>query len=324
MTEQPDRGSRLIDLARQEANAALAVLLDPATNPASAETHILEGWRLMFQGAEVHVDPADTTALSSWIRRTPTALSEHERSKAADLVTDLASRQALPPLERSAPRTPRELTLNVRGLQKVIDGYEPLLRPPALIRRNWLRRALATAAALAVLIAFLLTIQDKTDLGMGPWRGDYYPTHTFEGKPILRRDNDINFNWKREPPDERISADLFSMRWDTCLVIAEDTKFHFLLTSDDGSKLYVDGEPLIDMWKSKGRKSKDAPIDLEAGVHHLRLDYFEGRGSAMVTLEAAVDDQKPGPIPGGILYYPGDVLNFDDVCHAVKDKPSGD
>ena len=324
MTEQTERGSKLIELARQEANAALSVLLDPATNPASAETHILDAWRLTFEGADEEADPSDTAALSNWIRSAPTTLTDGERSKAAELVTELASRQSVPPLERSAPRLPRELVRHVRQLQQVIDGYEPLLSPPATIRRAWLRRGLATVASLAVLAVFLLTIQDKTDLGLGPWRGDYYPTRTFEGTPMLRRDDDINFNWRRDPPDERISADLFSMRWDTCLVTPEATKFHFLLSSDDGSRLYVDDEPLIDLWKSKGKNSDDAEIELEPGVHHLRLDYFEARGSAMVALEAAVDDQQPGPIPKGMLYYPGDVLNAEDVCHAVRDEPSSD
>lgn len=319
MTEQSETGSRLVDLARQEANAALSVLLDPATAPSSAEVHVLEAWRLICQGAGG--DATDTPTLTAWIRSGGSALSESERADAAKVVEELAARQTVTPLERGRGPTPRALVRHVKQLQRTIDAYEPELRPPALMRRIWLRRALAALSAFLVLAAFLVVIRDKTDLGTGPWRGDYYPTHTFEGKPILRRDADIDFNWKSKPPLERISADLFSMRWDTCLFLPEATEIHFWITSDDGSKLYVDGEPLIDLWEARGKASLDKAIELEAGVHHLRLDYFERRGSARITLEASIDGEQPGPIPKGLLYYPGDTLDPVDVCHAVRETP---
>lgn len=318
MTSRNDQGSRTIDLARQEANAALSILLDPATGPSSAEVHILGSWRLLFEGVDESARSEDATELCAWIQSNAKPLTASQRERAATLVSELAKRECVAPRERRTGPGHRELLKHVRGLQRVIEAFEPDLRTPAAMRRIWLGRVAAVVAALVVLTAFLLVIRDKTDLGNGPWRGDYYPTHTFEGTPILRRDSDIDFSWGHQPPLERISADLFSMRWDTCLVLPEDATFRFWLTSDDGSRLFVDGTPIIDLWEARGRAQKDATMDLEAGVHHLRLDYFERRGSAGVTLRASIDGEKPGPIPGDLLYYPGDELDAADPCRAVR------
>jgi len=318
VTDRDDAGSRTIELARQEANAALSILLDPASSASSAESHIVDSWRLLFEGASSVEPPADADALCAWIRASAAPLSEGARDQAAALVSELAGRQQIAPIQRGAGPGHRRLTKHARDLQRVVDSFEPKLRSPVAIRRVWLGRGAAVLAALAVAAAFVVVIRDKADLGTGPWRGDYYPTHTFEGAPILRRDADIDFSWGRKPPLERISADLFSMRWDTCMVLREATQVHFLLTSDDGSKLFLDGETVIDLWEAKGKAKLDKAVELEAGVHHLRLDYFERRGSAQVVLQASVDGEKPGPIPRGLLYYPGDNLNAEDPCHAVK------
>ena len=54
----------------------------------------------------------------------------------------------------------------------------------------------------------------------------------------------------------------------------------FSLTSDDGSRLYIDGRIAIDNDGSHGAVLKESSLNLEAGKHTLRLEYFDGGGGA--------------------------------------------
>ena len=64
--------------------------------------------------------------------------------------------------------------------------------------------------------------------------------------------------------------------------------YRFVLTSDDGSRLYIDGKLLIDNDGVHAPLAKSATIDLVPGPHSLRLPYFQGpKFQVALTLEVA-------------------------------------
>jgi outer membrane protein OmpA-like peptidoglycan-associated protein len=66
-------------------------------------------------------------------------------------------------------------------------------------------------------------------------------------------------------------------------------KYDFHLKSDDGSKLFIDGRPLIDNDGVHAEHEEDGSVALEAGVHSMRLEYFQGpRASIALVLEVSV------------------------------------
>jgi hypothetical protein len=53
-------------------------------------------------------------------------------------------------------------------------------------------------------------------------------------------------------------------------------KYHFALASDDGSKLYIDGEIIINNDGVHPTVRMDGSVLLTGGIHTIRLSYFQG------------------------------------------------
>ncbi|GAB1510802.1 hypothetical protein JCM33774_28440 [Actinophytocola sp. KF-1] len=66
--------------------------------------------------------------------------------------------------------------------------------------------------------------------------------------------------------------------------IGEGGDYAFRLTSDDGSRLYIDDQLVIDHDGLHGETSKDGTIALAAGYHSLRVEYFEAGGEQVLRL----------------------------------------
>ena len=81
--------------------------------------------------------------------------------------------------------------------------------------------------------------------------------------------------------------------------------------SDDGSRLFIDGERVIDNWQDQAGNWKDYTARLEAGVHHLRVEYYENGGDALAILNLT---GPAGPLPPSALRPPR--LSGDDVVCA--------
>jgi hypothetical protein len=68
-----------------------------------------------------------------------------------------------------------------------------------------------------------------------------------------------------------------------------DGPVHFVTGSDDGSKLYVDGELWIDNWGSHAYAEKGVTRDLSKGFHTLTLWYYDIGGAARVSFNCDPD-----------------------------------
>lgn len=58
--------------------------------------------------------------------------------------------------------------------------------------------------------------------------------------------------------------------------IANAGEYQFSLTSDDGSKLYIDDRTLIDLDGEHAPQTEFARIKLDCGIHRIRVSYFQG------------------------------------------------
>jgi hypothetical protein len=65
----------------------------------------------------------------------------------------------------------------------------------------------------------------------------------------------------------------------------EPGKYSFFLTSDDGSRLFVDDNLAVDNWGNHSELTMAGTVQLEAGVHAVRVEYFDRLGGAMIRLE---------------------------------------
>jgi len=73
--------------------------------------------------------------------------------------------------------------------------------------------------------------------------------------------------------------------------IEKPGKYRFQLSSDDGSKLYIDGKKVVDNDDLHPIKTEKGAIKLSGGLHTIRLQYFQGpRMTLALILEVAGPD----------------------------------
>jgi cytochrome c len=77
----------------------------------------------------------------------------------------------------------------------------------------------------------------------------------------------------------------FALRYQGYLNIPKDNNYVFRLRSDDGSKLYIGNQLIIDHDGLHGATKKDGEISLQEGWHPIRVDFFQGAGGKYISLE---------------------------------------
>lgn len=118
----------------------------------------------------------------------------------------------------------------------------------------------------------------------GGWKAEYFANRELRGTPVLsRRDAVIDFAWGSAAPDASLPADSFSARW-TGTTGFDQAIYRFHVIVDDGARLWVDGDLLIDSWKTGSSREITQDLGLARGDHSLRLEYFDERGQASVRL----------------------------------------
>jgi len=113
----------------------------------------------------------------------------------------------------------------------------------------------------------------------------YYDNSDFTGPTVKRIDPNINFNWGYGSPAPAIASDTFSARWTG--VLHPPTTGDYLLStrSDDGVRLWIGSQLVIDDWTPHALKEDRATFHLVAGQSYsIRVEYFERAGSAAISL----------------------------------------
>ncbi len=122
----------------------------------------------------------------------------------------------------------------------------------------------------------------------GAWKGEYFNSENLAGAPVVvRSDAAIDFDWGGGSPVAGVvNDDHFSVRW-TRNIYFQGSMWRFKTTTDDGVRLWVDGELVIDRWYSMPTSSFEAKVLLQEGVHSVRMEYFDagGNASAQLTME---------------------------------------
>jgi hypothetical protein len=134
--------------------------------------------------------------------------------------------------------------------------------------------------------------EDRLFSGLGI-RASYYNNLTFYGTPVTRIDPTINFDWGYGSPDPRIGPDIFSARWEGKVVPRFSGIYTFYTLADDGARLWVNGQLLVDDWNAHPPQEHSGTIHLEAGQKYdIRFDYGENvQGAVAVLLWSSSPDQ---------------------------------
>lgn len=98
-------------------------------------------------------------------------------------------------------------------------------------------------------------------------------------------------------------ADDVGARYEGFIDIPADDIYALLLTSDDGSRLYIGDQLVVDNDGLHGMVQKSGSIGLAAGLHKLRIDFFERTGGAGLVARIAGGEIQKQVIPGFMLFY---------------------
>ena len=103
-----------------------------------------------------------------------------------------------------------------------------------------------------------------------------------------RLDPTVNFDWASSSPATGVTADNFSVRWTGQVQAPVTGNYTFTTMADDGVRLWVNGQLLIDNWVDQAVATRtSAPVALVAGTRYdIRMEYYEHGGLA--TAQAAV------------------------------------
>jgi outer membrane protein OmpA-like peptidoglycan-associated protein len=83
----------------------------------------------------------------------------------------------------------------------------------------------------------------------------------------------------------------FAIDYHGTFLAPAQAKYKFELSSDDGSILAIDGKTVIDNDGVHPTVTKDAEVDLQAGAHSIRVEYFQGpRYGIALVLKVGVGD----------------------------------
>ena len=97
-------------------------------------------------------------------------------------------------------------------------------------------------------------------------------------------------------PAPGIRGILYSVRWTSQLTIANAGEHAFFAKADDGVRVFVDDKAIVDDWTTHATTESTGKVTLAAGVHRLRVEYFQVRGPASLALEW----QAPGGVRGAV------------------------
>ncbi len=117
----------------------------------------------------------------------------------------------------------------------------------------------------------------------GPyWKGEYFQNQNLAGPPsLVRWDDAITMDWDSEAPIPGWSRNHFSVRW-TRVEKFNAATYIFSVGNDDGARMYIDGERIIDDWRDGEFRWNTVNKTMTAGTHTVVVEYYEDMGTARV------------------------------------------
>ncbi|HEX8852058.1 MAG TPA: PA14 domain-containing protein, partial [Pyrinomonadaceae bacterium] len=134
---------------------------------------------------------------------------------------------------------------------------------------------------------------------------EYFDNVDLTSLRATRIDPAINFEWGTNAPDPAIGADTFSARWSGQVVPLYTEQYTFHTLADDGVRLWVDGQLLVNEWSDRAPTESSGTIQLTAGQKYdIRMEYYENGGAATAKLLWSSPRQTKQVIPQTQLYPP--------------------
>jgi len=124
------------------------------------------------------------------------------------------------------------------------------------------------------------------DGGSHGLKAEYFANPNLRGEPqLVRVDKEVQFDWASASPGAGIPADNFSARWTGKFIGKETVEGMLGASSDDGVRLWIDGEKIIEDWTDHAERTTSVPFRFEVGREYdVRMEFYEHGGGAYASL----------------------------------------
>jgi hypothetical protein len=162
-------------------------------------------------------------------------------------------------------------------------------------KKTWRTVGYLTSAALVFIIG-LGAMLPSSSTAQTPviWRAEYFDNRNLTGAPAVAVEEDaINHRWYDHGPGYGIGRNHFSARWTAYPEFAEGV-YLFKTYTDDGVRLFLDGQVLIDQWRDQVATLYQREVSISAGSHNVRVEYYQDIGDATAIVWW---ERLSGPVP---------------------------
>lgn len=176
----------------------------------------------------------------------------------------------------------------------------PKIRP----LRHWLAFAMLLMAVVAPILApaqVALAQDEPARVAVSDpyWVAAYFKNTSLAGDPVLlRNEPNLDNNWGTGGP-EGLQSDFFSARF-TRYILTEAAVYRFTVTSDDGVRVWINDELVLDQWREQSERTFVVDRNLSAGHQLVRVEYFEATGSARIRVKWERLGTTPQPPTGAV------------------------
>ncbi len=146
-------------------------------------------------------------------------------------------------------------------------------------------------------------IEAFEQLGTG-LTGAYYDGLHFTSYVFTRVDPQVNFDWGQNSPGAPMGADTYCVRWTGKIYAPVSSANYFFYThSDDGVRLWVNNNLIIDNWTDHAATEDSGRAFLSGGVlYDIQMEFYENGGDALAQLSWSYPGQEKTIIPQTHLY----------------------
>jgi len=159
------------------------------------------------------------------------------------------------------------------------------------------------------------------------WSGENPPDELLNLKPVKEGISpNINYIWW-DGPAPGLPSEFYAVAWIGYIEVDKPGLYRFYLTTDDGSRLWIDDKLLIDAWRDQAPTTYvSEPIYLSRGYHKLKYYYYNRYGLGEAVLGWIPPDGEPTIIPHNRFFHCiGSEVFFTNIPdnYVVEVKPIG-
>jgi subtilisin family serine protease len=131
----------------------------------------------------------------------------------------------------------------------------------------------------------------------------YYEGQDFSTLKQTQTDGTVNFDWGWSAPGSFIAGDPFSARWSGQVQPRFTERYTFVTQTDDGVRLWVNGQLIIEDWTLHGVTENRGTITLTADQKYdIRMEFFDAGGPSAARLLWTSPSQPLEVIPQSCLF----------------------